>query len=277
MRKRSKAMTALLLLIGSLAFSLTANAESDADSSAEEPIIWENTETGYFVLLQDEAELLDQEEETQLANEMKEITSYGNAVLKTISYNSYSASSYAEDFYYDIFGQSSGTLFLIDMDNRELYLFNNGDISYTVTSAYSDSITDNVYRYASREDYYNCASKAFEQVQSLLAGRRIAQPMKYLSNALLALILAALINYFLAMRTARSAKASSGEILNAISSQFAFTNPQRKLTKQDKHRMTSSSVSVSSGGSHHSSGRSYSGGSSHSSGRSHSSGGGHRF
>ncbi|MDE6185535.1 MAG: TPM domain-containing protein [Lachnospiraceae bacterium] len=258
MHKRLKAITALLLLISSLAFSLTAYAEPDKDASPSELIIWENTETGYFVLLQDEAELLDAEEEAQLSNEMKGITSYGNAVFKTISYNSYSASSYAEDFYDDIFGQSSGTFFLIDMDNRELYLFNNGDISYTITSAYSDSITDNVYRYASKEDYYSCASKTFEQVQTLLAGRRIAQPMKYISNALLALILAALINYFVAMRTASSAKASSREVLNSISTQFTFTNPQKKLTKQDKVYIPPSSGS--SGGRSNSGGRSHSGG-----------------
>ena len=269
MHKRIKAIAAILLLICCFSFSLSAHAESDKDSSLPEPLIWENSETGYFVLLQDDAELLSSDEEAQLAKEMRTITAYGNAVLKTISYNSYSASSYAEDFYYDIFGQRNGTLFLIDMDNRELYLFNSEDISYTITSSYSNTITDNVYRYASKEDYYTCASKTFEQVQSLLAGRRIAQPMKYICNALLALILAALLNYFVAMRTANSAKASSREILNAISSQFAFTNPQKKLTKQDKSvRATSSSAGHIHGG--------FSGGGS-SSGRSHSSGGGHRF
>ncbi len=269
MHKQIKAIAAILMLIVSFSFSMTVHAESDKDSSLPEPIIWENSETGYFVLLQDDAQLLTSEEETQLAKEMRNITAYGNAVLKTISYNSYSASSYAEDFYYDIFGQSSGTLFLIDMDNRELYLFSSEDISYTITSSYSNTITDNVYRYASKEDYYTCASKAFEQIQTLLTGRRIAQPMKYICNALLALILAALINYFVAMRTASSAKASSREILNAISSQFAFTNPQKKLTKQNKSvRATSSSVGHSSGG--------FSGGHS-SGGGGHSSGGGHRF
>lgn len=265
MHKKIKAIAAILLLISCFSFSLTVHAESDKDSSTIEPIIWENTETGYYVLLHDDAQLLSPDQEKQLAAKMRGVTAYGNAVFKTISYNSYSASSYAEDFYYDIFGQSSGTLFLIDMDNRELYLFNSEDISYTITSSYSDTITDNVYRYASKEDYYTCASKTFEQIQTLLAGRRIAQPMKYICNALLALILAALINYFVAMRTANSAKASSREILNSISSQFALSNPQRKLTKQEKavRANSSSSIGHSGGG--------FSGGGSH------SSGGGHRF
>lgn len=292
--KKIKSIVLILLLISCLSFSLTVHAESDADSSAPDPIYWENPETGYQVLLEDDAALLDSEERTQLAEEMKVITPYGNAVFKTISYNSYSTSSYARDFYHDLYGQSSGTLFLIDMDNRELYLFSDGAIYRTVTKSYAESITDNVYRYASKGNYYSCASEAFEQIHTLLAGRKIAQPMKYISNILLALILAALINYFLAMRTAGSAKASSREILNSISTQFAFNNPQRILTKQDKVYRPPSSSSESSHRS--SSGRIYrtsvrtyrtssgsshrSGGSSHrSSGGSHRSGGGggHRF
>ena len=293
--KKIKSIVLILLLISCLSFSLTVHAESDADSSAPDPIYWENPETGYQVLLEDDAALLNAEERTQLAEEMKEITSYGNAVFKTISYNSYSASSYARDFYHDLYGQRSGILFLIDMDNRELYLFSDGTIYRTVTKSYAESITDNVYRYASKGNYYICASEAFEQIHTLLAGQKIAQPMKYISNILLALILAALINYFWAMRTAGSAKASSREILNSISTQFAFNNLQRILTKQDK---VYSPPSSSSGSSHHSSGRVYrsssyrissgsshrSSGSSHrSSGSSHRSshrsggGGGHRF
>ena len=294
-QKKMKSIVLILLLIGCLSFSLTVHAESDADSSAPDSIYWENPDTGYQVLLEDDAALLDSEERVQLAEEMKVITSYGNAVFKTISYNSYSASSYARDFYHDLYGQSSGTLFLIDMDNRELYLFSDGAMYRTVTKSYAESITDNVYRYASKGNYYSCASEAFEQIHTLLAGQKIAQPMKYISNILLALILAALINYFLAMRTAGSAKASSREILNSISTQFAFNNPQRILTKQDKVYSPPSSSSESSHRS--SSGRSYrtsvrtyrtssgggshrSGGSSHrSSGSSHRSGGGggHRF
>ncbi|MBD5462576.1 MAG: TPM domain-containing protein [Lachnospiraceae bacterium] len=256
----------ILLLIGCLSFSLTAHAESDTDSYEPEPIFWENPETGYQILLEDDAALLDSEERAQLAEEMQGITTYGNAVFLTTTYNSYSASSYARDFYSDLFGHDSGTLFLIDMDNREIYIFSDGAVYRTVTKSYAESITDNVYSYASKGNYYRCASEAFEQINTLLAGQKIAQPMKYISNVLLALILATLINYFLAMRTAGSAKASSKEILNSISTHFSFRNTQKWLTKQDK--VYSPPSSGSSGGGH-----SGGGGGGHSSGG----GGGHRF
>ena len=58
--------------------------------------------------------------------------------------------------------------------------------------------------------------------------------MKYISNALLALILAALINYFIIRALSSGKKPSAGEILNASSASFAFRNPQKYLTNQTK-------------------------------------------
>ena len=40
-----------------------------------------------------------------------------------------------------------------------------------------------------------CAYKVYEQELALLKGRRISQPMKYISNALLAVVAALIINY----------------------------------------------------------------------------------
>lgn len=275
MHKQTRMIVIIVLLFACLSFlpvlfiralspSSTVHADWDSDFSTSGAVTWDNPDTGYRVLLEDDAGLLSDEEETQLAEQMQEITPYGNAAFKSISYNMSSASSYAHDFYHDSFGGASGTLFLIDMDNREIYIFSDGAVYRTITSSYANTITDNVYRYASREDYYTCASRAFGQIQSLLAGQEIAQPMKYISNTLLALILAALINYFVAMHQAGSAKPSSGEMLDAVSTRFAFANPQKQLTKQDKVYSPPSSSGGHGGGGHSGGGRS--GG-----------GGGHRF
>ena len=51
-------------------------------------------------------------------------------------------------------------------------------------NSYADSITDNVYTYASNRDYFSCAAKGFERELNLLKGQKIRQPMKYISNAL---------------------------------------------------------------------------------------------
>jgi Beta-propeller domains of methanol dehydrogenase type len=254
----------LFLLPACLLFPLGAYAES------QNTILWENPDTGYCIILEDDAQLLGSREQEELAAAMRTVTAYGNAAFKSISANSYSAASFADDYYHGLFGTESGTLFLIDMDNRELYLFSDGAIYRTIGKSYADTITDNVYRYASNGDYYLCASSAFEQIGAVLAGEKIAQPMKYISNALLAFILAALLNYFLARSLSRSSKPGTGEILGSISTRFDFRNPRKILTSQTKvYDPPSSSSSGGSGGGHSGGG----GGGGHSSGG----GGGHRF
>jgi uncharacterized protein len=155
------------------------------------------------------------------------------------------------------------------MEKRYLWIYSDGAIYKTVTNSYADTITDNVYSYASKEDYLTCASKAFEQVNTLLEGRRIAQPMKYISNALLAIVLALMINYFLVMTRSRSQKASDGQVLNGIFSKVAITNTHTEFVNQTRRYSPRSSSSSSSS----SSGSRSSGGGSRSSGG----GGGHRF
>ncbi|MGN0377229.1 MAG: TPM domain-containing protein [Suilimivivens sp.] len=277
----------ILLLVCCLTFSLPCMAATSGHTSDDagtvslsDTLTWDNPETGYHVVLEDDADVLSGDEEEQLMPEMQEITAYGNAVFKSVSDNNSTAEYFAQEYYYELFGYENGTLFLIDMDNRELCLINNGDISETITNAYADTITDNVYSYASRGDYYRCAATAFEQVHTLLSGHKIMQPMKYISNALLALILAALIHYFIVMLCSASSKPSRREILNSISTGFSFTNPKKDMLSQTK---TYSPVRSSSGGSHSSSGshrsshRSSHSSSSHRSSSHRSSSGSHRF
>lgn len=285
MRKFPVLISTIILLIIGFSFPVIVKAEvpssfatNDIDASETEEITvdskassitWCNQETGYLVILEDDADLLSDVEESQLALEMQKITAYGNVAFKSISYNDYSTSYFASDYYHETFRKESGTLFLIDMDNREIYIFSDGAIYKTITVSYADTITDNVYRYASDGDYYGCASKAFRQIYSLLSGQKIAQPMKYISNALLALILAALINYFLARLLSATSKPGTDKVLNSISTNFAFANPRMTRTRQTK--VYSPPSSSSGGGGSHSSGGG--GGRSHSSGG----GGGHRF
>ena len=133
-----------------------------------------------------------------------------------------------------MFGTDSGTLFVIDMDQRNIWIHSDGAVYEVITTAYANTITDNVYRYASKGDYYGCASEAFRQIHELLRGRRIAQPMKYISNALLALILALLVNYGLVIGFTRLRKPKKEEILASIHRRFDYRNLHAVYTHQTK-------------------------------------------
>lgn len=226
-----------------------------------------NRDTGYTAVIEDEADLLTNSQEEQLLAYMAQITEYGNAAFVTIDHNPYSSTqSYAENYTDSRFGSSSGTLFLIDMDHREIYIDTKGSMRKRITSAYANTITDNIYTYASDADYYTCAYKAFEQIYTLLEGGRIAQPMKYISNAFLAIVLAMLINYFIVMTISRKRKASVSEVMPGIFRKVELHNTRVSFTHQTKHYSPQSS---GSGGGGHSGGGGGGGGG--------HSGGGHSF
>ncbi|MBR5970324.1 MAG: TPM domain-containing protein, partial [Lachnospiraceae bacterium] len=170
--------------------------------AAEEPV-YRNEESGYAVYIDDAADLLTAQEEQALLEDMKGITAYGGAAFVTVEEHTGSAAAYAESSYRKYFGSRSGTVFLIDMHKRRVEIFSDGAVYKTITKGRANTITDNVYSYATSEEYYTCASTAFSQIHTLLEGGRIAEPMKITSNALLALITSAILNYLLLRRLHR--------------------------------------------------------------------------
>ena len=248
----------------------TAAGSGTDNADRNSGTVYTNDETGYKVVIEDDAQLLTDGEKSQLAETMKDITPYGDVAFKSLDYNPYSTETYIERYYNSIFGTGSGTVFLIDMDNRNIWIYSDGSIYSTITTAYANVITDNVYAYASDKDYFTCANKAFIQEAALLQGRRISQPMKYISNALLAIAIAILINYFIVRQTSRVRKASDNEIVNGVFANNAFNNVSVNFIRQTRtYSPRSSSSSGSSGG--------HSGGGGGGGGHSGGGGGGHSF
>ena len=72
--------------------------------------------------------------------------------------------AYADDFYDSgNFGydgpHGTGVLFLIDMDNREIYISTCGDSIYYLTDARIETILDAAFDYVSNGQYYDAAKK----------------------------------------------------------------------------------------------------------------------
>lgn len=162
----------------------------------------------YKVILEDDADLLSPEEEAALKEDMQGISEYGNVAFKSVQVNSSNTDAFAERYYYSTFGTESGIVFIIDMDNRNIWIESDGAIEKRIDKDYAEVITDNIYRYATEGDYYECGRQAYVQILTLLDGGRIAQPMKYICNGLLAISLALIIN-FLIMRAQASSRGVS--------------------------------------------------------------------
>ena len=251
------------------------SAKEDNSETARETYEYVNPNTNYKAIIEDTAGLLSDTEKTQLLLEMEKITNYGHAAFHTTDANNSTADSYASGYYHNKFNKESGSLFLIDMDNRKVYIFSDGDIYKTVTKTYANVITDNVYTYASKQDYYTCASKVFEQEYDLLEGRRIAQPMKYISNALLAIVIALLLNYTIVRAYSSSKAPSRKELLDGIFMDKKLNNPKAVFTNETKRYdpvESSSGGSSGGGGGFSGGGGGFSGG-----GGSSGGGGGHSF
>ena len=180
--------------------------------------VYTDETTGYKVEIHDDASLLEDSQLHALAKEMKGLTQYGSAGFFTTDIEYRSTSALAHDLYDKYLwkqssAEESGTLFLIDMAQRKIYIYSNGVIYKTITNAYANTITDKVYKYASDRDYYRCAKEVYNAEVTLLEGRKIAQPMKYASNIFLAAALAVLINYLLVKLFSRAKSPSEAELL----------------------------------------------------------------
>ena len=267
----------ILILLAMLLFSVSALADTEA---------YTNGETGYTALIEDDADLLSDEEEREVLETMIGMTEYGDCGLKTISENpKSSAKAYAEDFFYQNFQNHTGVAFLIDMENRELYLaVSDGAVHNAITDAKALTVVDNVYTMASRGDYAGTAEKVFSQCTSLMRGERIAQPMKFICNALLALIIGLVICFEVANKAATPGETTDTELITAAAVTFAAGAAAANLVNKRRTYSPISSGSSGSSGSHHSSGgggfhSSGGGGGFHSSGGGgfHGGGGGHKF
>ena len=91
-----------------------------------------------------------------------------------------------------------------------------------------------------------------EQVYTLLDGGKISQPMKYISNAILSVIIAMLINFIIVMTYAHPRKPSTRQLLNGTYTNVQVNNPSTRFVNQT--RTYSPQSSGSSGGGHSSGG-----------------------
>ena len=130
------------------------------------------------------------------------------------------------------------------MSIRQLLVGSTDEIRKTVTQAKCYTITDNVYTYASDKQYARCAETAFNQILRVLKGEKVTGSMKYISNALLALVVALLLAYlFISARHEQEVKVSLPEIITATAGVGAAI-AAKKLSRKVRHS------SSSSGGSH---------------------------
>ena len=113
------AMSGLLVLVaGALVMQLVMPFGVKADGTPD-GVVYTDAGTGYCVVINDQEDLLTEDEESGLLEQMKDLTRYGNAVFVSCSQTEYSdTADYAKNWYFEYFGNESGTTLMIDMGQR---------------------------------------------------------------------------------------------------------------------------------------------------------------
>ena len=196
----------------------------------------------YPIYINDAEDLLTDAEEESLKAVMEPITEFGGVAFVTGRSSDGEAS--AKDHFREYFDHDSGTIFYIDMECRKICIFSDGKIYRSITKSRANEITNSVYRYASDEDYYTCAVKAFESIYSVLKGQYILRPMRYAHNLYVAIALSSIIMYiYVASSRSKYMSLSSydGSKYIAGISEVQFFNLTTTLVKTEVHSEESSS------------------------------------
>lgn len=239
--------------------------------AAEE--LYVNPDTGCRIVCEDGASLISGDGMAEVLEAMEAVTEYADAGLYTVKYVAGSTEEEARRVCNEWFGQGSSVLFVIDMDNRNIWIWSNGRANKTIRQEWADVITDNVYRYASEGDYAGCSAEAFRQLALRLRGGTVPNPLRLLSSLLLAFLMGlAVMIELLSFMQKKKQQPDVSLPLEGAAGTFCLTGASKTLLKTTKKK-----VSSTSSGGHLAGGtfRSGGGGGGRSSGG--GSGGGHRF
>lgn len=204
------------------------------------------------------------EDEPGILDKMEYVTEYTNILVYTTNDNPKTAHSLARSLAEDNFGSGNGVVFLIDMDNRYIYIYAHNDACDAITKNIADTISDNIYQYASKSRYDQCVKEGVNQIYMRFSGKHIPEPMRYIGNAFLAVMIGVGLTAVFACYSSRIQVS-----VNTMKDVDVTITDKQRVILDTKRVYRSSS---SSGGSRRSGG-----GSRRSGGSRRGGGGGHRF
>ena len=141
--------------------------------AAEEPLEYENTETGYRALILDDSDRLTDNEEKKLLEYMKPITTYGNACFYASDGQTGDSGAICDETYTDFIGdpeKENGVLLLVNVDTEELNLSGYGLFPYWLKEGTTQGIIDDsINEFNTNGDYFGAEyvfTKYYEAIDS---------------------------------------------------------------------------------------------------------------
>ncbi|MDO4538285.1 MAG: TPM domain-containing protein [Coriobacteriales bacterium] len=205
---------------------------------------------GNAFVIDDQANLLTASQENQLKSDYMGLTEYADVAFVSVRANTKSTETFAHNYVNSRFGERAALIFVIDMDNREIWVYANEAGLSLVSRADARAITDNIYKLASKGDYYACADAAFSQLLMKCEGGRIARPVKHITNTLIAVVLGVLVTFLYTKHT-RSRLMREGEELRTAAQLAALPElvmSEPVVTRTEREYKSSSSDGGGGGG-----------------------------
>ncbi len=221
----------------------------------------------------DDAGLLSDEEEEALSSEIQTIEAektYHVLVVTTEDTQGKDTAAYADDFFEEHNGDGtagSGILFLIDMQNRQVYISTGGE---TVIRAFTDKkidmMLDRIYEAVSAGEYYQSCEVFLEEVSSCVPveeGKETSDGIPVWVLLLGSIVIGRVIVFFMTRRRGGKVVAGVNNYFDAGAAREIIHEDRymnRVITKRkiEKHndddgpkKMGGSSVHRSSGGTTH--------------------------
>lgn len=284
MRKKFKFLTVCIIFIIILGFGKAYNVYGYTKKTN---VLEDNSQTSYAkdktpsadntLKIYDYAKLIPDDKEKEIYNMIKKFISKYNMDMAIVTINENPKSSsmgYADDFYdYNDFGvgvNKNGLLFLIDMDNRKMWISTTGKAIEIYNDKRIDAILDYTYDKISKKDYSECAEQFIKYATYFAkkgrnGGDTIISTSKMIKSSLICSSIATAIFIIIGVCSHRKPQ-KNREASKYISKQLKLTEQTDqfldKHVSQTRRVESSSSSGESSGSSTHSgsSGTSHGGG-----------------
>lgn len=254
--KRSLIITFALILIISFVLPgnmLNVSAYDDdyygGDHTDQERFEYENDDTGYKAVIIDAGDYLTDSEAKKALKIMEDITEYTNIVYYSLDINNCRDSeSWTRDQIIDVvedeFGRHEPAVGYITTWYYG-YMYPQGEACRVISNARARTIADNVYMLA-EEDWSLEINEVMDEVLILFQGGSIAQPMKYICNALVGLLSGLLVCYLIVDNNSKLKRATSFEMVQGADKNVRPGSMSVQLT--DQTRVYSPQSSGSGGG-----------------------------
>ena len=200
-------LLSILVIVAVFVPCLSVRALAVSGQQAADPS-QKNVETGYTAVIVDDAELLSSEEERELLKEMVPLTNYANIAVYTVATPT-NMKDYerARAKRVELFGKNdNAAVFMVDMYLRRIIIQRRGNMEKFFNNSRANNITNNVAPLAKKGDYFGACKTAMQQMLAVIEDRNVPQPMKYLSNGVIALMLGCLTSFVVAIRTSSSVR-----------------------------------------------------------------------